>query len=290
MELFSTPHVANVVEKSRWFKAALLGAAGLVLGSGIVLAFIFLGEVLNKKLRTPMQAAIASATLPKFMFHSGKGANVNLHDFAVTCILKFLPERRFLFPVVGDVDGESEFWTCLLESFGRGGSKQRVVFADVSHRPVAIEALPDYDPNATDQTMSRIDIAKLTGENFANFASSLPTSTILLVRWASDPDATLAALAPHIERYYLLASQVTSNSSELEELSRVYDQVLGDAEGLVLVQKDRPGFASQFVSAIERWFIQMQAQRSSELSPLSNVAGAPQRSIHVHPEHTFGKA
>ncbi|MEZ5326313.1 MAG: hypothetical protein R3F19_14785 [Verrucomicrobiales bacterium] len=294
VELFSAPHVANVKEKSRWFKAGLLGGFGLVFGAGVALAFIFLKEVLSKKLRTPMQAAIASATLPKFMFHSGKGFTANLHDFAVTCILKFLPERRFLFPVVGDVDGESEFWKCLLESFGRGGSKQRVVFADVSHQPVMIQpngqSLPDYDPSATDQTMSRIDIAKLTGENFANFASSLPTSTILLVRWASDPDATLAALAPHIERYYLVASQVSSNASELEELSRVYDQVLGDAEGLVLVQKERPGFASRFVSAIERWFIQMQAQRSSEPSTLSGVSGAPLRAESAHSKPVFGKA
>ncbi|MGK0184726.1 MAG: hypothetical protein ACI9R3_000500 [Verrucomicrobiales bacterium] len=266
--IFASPHVANVREKSRWFKAGLLGTAGLLFGSGIALAFIFLREVISKKLRTPMQAAISSSTVPKFMFHSGRGSNLNLHDFAVTCILKFLPQRRFLFPVVGDVDGESEFWKCLLESFGRGGSKQRVIFADVSNAPLSIQpngqTLTEYDPGSDDQVMSRIDIGKLTGENFANFANSLPTSTILLVRWATDPDATLASLAPHIERYYLIASPVSSDSSELEESSRVYEQVIGDPEGLVLVQKKRPGMGSRFVSAIERWFIRFHAQRHSD--------------------------
>lgn len=281
--IFSAPHLANVKEKSRWFKAGLLGAAGLLFGSGLALAIIFLRELLSKKVRTPMQAAISSSTVPKFQFHSGRGSNLNLHDFAVTCILKFLPQRRFLFPVVGDVDGESEFWNCLLESFGRGGSKQRVVFADVSNAPLALspngQPLEAYDPNVDGQAVSRIDIAKLTGENFANFAQSLPANTILLVRWATDPDATLAALAPHIERCYLMASPVSSGAGELEELSRVYEQVVGQPEGIVLVQKDRPGMSSRLISAIERWFIRFHSQAHAE----------PAASVQA-PEPVFSKA
>ena len=290
--LFAPPHIANVKEKSRWFKASILGIAGLIAGAGLAIAYVFLREIVGKKVRTPMQAAISAAALPKFMFHAGKGSSASLHDFAVTCILKFLPERRLLFPVVGDVDGEPDFWQRLLESFGRGGSKQRVVFADVSNQPIQPQpngrSLPDYDPNAADQSVSRIDIGKLTGENFANFARSLPVDTILLVRWATDPDATLAALAPHIERHYLLASPVSSDVAELEELSRVYEQVLGDPEGLVLVQKNRPGIAFRFVSAIERWFIQFQGQRPSPpeslVAPRTQLTGAPIPSSHTFTE------
>jgi hypothetical protein len=266
LSIFHLPTLSEVRHKSVLFKASVLGLLGLIGGAGAVIGWSLLSELLGRKVRTPMQAAIAAGAYPKLVFPpSRKTTNeIALRNFWIRGIAKFLPaERRFIFPVVGDLPDEAGFWRGLFESLN--GEDQRVVFVDFSMEPLDLE-LPQY-AGATPAPVSQIDPKQYPTADFKKLVSSFPEGHALIIRWHMSPTSMLTELAPHIDRQYLLTSQEVSLST-VEEESRSYRDIFGAADGLVLINSKRPMRSMMIVNRLEDWYLEGYRRNALRPSPV----------------------
>ena len=73
-------------------------------------------------------------------------------------------------------------------------------------------------------------------------------------------EALAQKLAPHIDRHYILTSQEVS-LSVVEEDSRNYRDVFGDADGLVLINSRRPKRSQMIVNRLQDWYLESYRRR-----------------------------
>lgn len=264
VQIMQPANLDDVTHRSAFFKAGVLGVAFTILGGLLVLGFVVVAEFFRRTVRTPLQAAIATSALPKLSYpqtRNGVSSNA-LRDFWLRSVGRFLPEsRRFLFPVLGDVRGEETFWNDLFETLT--DSTYRVVFMDFGRDQLSTAgSLPNYDygkPSA----VSRINPGSLSITQLSKIAAELPERHILLVRWDRDPDSALVELCQHIDRYYFITSGKDARATEVEYLGSIYRDLLGEADGVILAERRKPGRAKRIVSALEDWFIESRREDSA---------------------------
>ncbi len=280
VQLLQEPTIADVDHRSALSKSLLLGAAGTVLGALLALGAVLLFEPFRRTVRTPLQAAIATSAVPKLNYPRASRARgkAELRDFWLRSVGRFLPdERRFLFPVLGDAKGEEAFWEDL---FGvLDGGHYQVVFMDFGDRPIkapsgaAASALPDYEAGRR-QPVSAIDPSRFSAEQIGKICAELPERHILLVRWAREPDTALVELCGHIDRCYFITSGRDAKTAEVEYQSGIYRDLLGEAEGVVLAERRRPGRARRVVAALEEWFIESRGRAAANTGAAPGWEGA----------------
>ncbi|MFT5107052.1 MAG: hypothetical protein ACI9UA_002680, partial [Pseudoalteromonas tetraodonis] len=128
LSIFHAPSVGEVHHKSLIKKAVILAILGLIGGAGAVTGLSLLLELIGRKVRTPMQAAIAAGTYPKLVYPPSRKTSheVALRNFWIRGVARFLPgERRMFFPVIGELPKEEAFWRGLFDSIE--DQRQRVV-------------------------------------------------------------------------------------------------------------------------------------------------------------------
>ena len=257
--IFHAPSVEEVDHRSLKSKAIKLAAAGGVAGVMAVVGLSLLFELLGRRVRTPMQAAIAAGAYPKMVYPPSRktSAEVALRNFWIRGVARFLPgERRMIFPVIGDVPREEEFWGGLFESISE--ENLRVVFVDYSTQPLDL-GLARYEASAAER-VSTIDPRQFASDDILAMVEKFPEGHVLLIRWDMDAGSLLVDLAPHIDRQYILTSQEVS-LSQVEEESRNYREVFGDADGLVLVNSRRPKRSQMIVNRLQDWYLESYRRR-----------------------------
>jgi len=260
LSIFRAPTLNEVEHRSTMSKAITLGVLGLFGGAAAVIGLSLVLELVGRKVRTPMQAAIAAGAYPKLVYPpSRKTPNeMALRGFWIRGIARFLPgDRRMLFPVIGDVQNESAFWGGLFESLQE--EDQRVVFVDFSNKPLDLN-LGSYDASQR-MSVSTINPFQYSTEDLKNMVANFPEGHVLIIRWDMNPTSTLVDLAPHIDRHYLVTSQEVE-LSRVEEESRSYREVFGDADGLVLVNSKRPKRSQMIVNRLQDWYLEGYRRKS----------------------------
>ncbi len=116
---------------------------------GLLLASI--AELRRKDMRTPLQAAIATRTIPRLCLLHGDDDEdeSNAREFWLAHMAR--PDtrgRRILFPIIGELKSEYRFWQAILENVRRDNAK--ALFIDVAQQPlspafrnVLLDSLPD---------------------------------------------------------------------------------------------------------------------------------------------------
>ena len=269
LSVFYAPTVNEVAHKSAMKKAIILGFLGIFGGAAGVIGLSLLLELIGRKVRTPMQAAIAAGSYPKLVYPPSRKVpnEMALRGFWIRGIARFLPsDRRMLFPVIGDVPNEPEFWGGLFESLQE--ENQRVVFVDFSNSPLSLN-LGAYDASKR-MSVSTINPFQYSSEDLKNMVANFPEGHVLIIRWDLSPTSMLADLAPNIDRYYLVTSQEVELSN-VEEDARSYREIFGDADGLVLVNSRRPKRSQMIVNRLQDWYLEGYRRKSRR----QDVATAP---------------
>jgi uncharacterized protein involved in exopolysaccharide biosynthesis len=266
LKIFQNISPSDVEHRSRLFKAALLGIAGLFLGAFVAVAFTFALEFFRRTVRTPVQAAIATGTSPILRYDAVTGQNGGgLRGFWMRRIARFAPEgRRFLFAVLGEIQAEEKFWSDLFDVVG--ADDHRVIFMDFSENPLhplhGGETLPVYDP----QDPALVSMLSPTGhspESFRRMLSGMPERHLLLVRWDSSDSSWLTTFGNLFDRHYFLTSTRDALLEEVEAQALNYREVLGAADGTILIDRERPKLGTRFLGSVEDWFIDMRQNRKS---------------------------
>lgn len=254
LSIFHAPSIGEVHHKTLKSKAITLGILGLFGGAGAVMGLSLLLELTGRKVRTPMQAAIAAGAYPKLVYPPSRNTSneIALRNFWIRGVARFLPgERRIIFPVIGEIPNESGFWSGMFGALQ--DEKQRIVFVDFSRKPLSLD-LPQYE-GATPMPVSQIDPFRYSSADLVGMIANFPEGHVLIVRWDMNPTSVLAELAPHIDRQYILTSQEVSLSM-VEEDSRNYREVFGDSDGLVLVNSKRPQRSQMIVNRLQDWYLE----------------------------------
>ena len=117
-------------------------AATTMFGAGcfalLGLLYAAFRELRRREMRTPLQAAIATRTMPRVcLLQNDEAADESqAREFWLTHLAS--PDnrgRRVLFPIIGDLKGEYHFWRSILENIRRDNAK--ALFIDVAHNPVS---------------------------------------------------------------------------------------------------------------------------------------------------------
>ena len=260
--IFHLPELGDVRHSPKLLKVIALSGIGALGGAGLIGLFLLATELVRRTIRTPLQAAIATHSAPQFFFPfvAGKDQRKPMADFYLRTIARHLPDSRvFLFPVVGQVRGEVRFWEHLLETAAAG--ERRVIFMDISGAPLQLQpggrAIPNYDYHRH-EPLGRISADEFNPEIIAE---SLPDGHILIVRWATEPNARLTRLAPHVDQSFFITSTTDSKTGEVEYLGNVYQDLLEDPAGVILVDRVRPGRAKRIIAGIEDWYLEFRQQR-----------------------------
>ena len=264
ISIFHAPSLDEVHHKPLKTKAITLAILGLMGGAGAIAGLALVLELIGRKVRTPMQAAIAAGAYPKLVYPpSRKTSNdIALRNFWIRGVARFLPtERRVIVPVIGDIPNEEGFWTGLFDSIK--DEKQRVVFVDFSADKLSL-GLPAYN-SAEVVAASTIDPDQFVAADLIKMVENFPEGHVLMVRWDMSPTSMLVDLAPHMDRQYILTSQETS-LSYVEEESRNYRDVFGDADGLVLVNSKRPKRSQMIVNRLQDWYLESYRRRDVRLT------------------------
>ncbi len=264
LKIFQNISATDVEHKSRTFKASVLGIAGLFLGAFAAVAFTLAIEFFHRTVRTPVQAAIATGTSPVLRYDAVTGQNGgSLRGFWMRNIARFAPEgRRFLFAVLGEIRAEEKFWSDLFDIVG--ADDHRVVFMDFSEAPLhplhGGHSLPSYDPRMPAQVSTLGNVGH-TPDSFRRMLAGMPDRHILLVRWDCSDSSWLTTFNDLFDRHYFLTSTRDALLEQVEAQALNYREVLGPANGTILIDRDRPKLGTRFLGSVEDWFIDMRQNR-----------------------------
>lgn len=242
--VFQQPSLNEVAHSSQNVKALLLGAMGFAAGAAIALLAALFWEALQPGLRTPLEAAIATSTLPIFNYvtqaeekpswsvrHLFKRQESEHNDRALrrfwlthAVASDGVQRKRFLFVPTDVCDDEILFWRALLDLV-QSEKRQLALLSIVG------QAHPDPL-----QEFSQHPAVK----SYATSLDDLPAEVnqLVFVRLARTPTVDEVPQLKQLEAYYLLNSPSIAVHRETRHLSEIMRQLLGPANGLLIIDRE----------------------------------------------------
>lgn len=238
--IFQNPSVDEVAVSSQNVKAMLLGFVGTLSGLGLALLAAIIWELLQPGLRTPLEAAIATATLPIFnyvtqeaeqrswwtrrLFPRSEAAlnERSLKAFWLTHAIsgEGTERKRFLFAHTEVGAQEEVFWQALLDLIQAEG--QSVVFYNIDSS--GDDALSDLQSHpAVQQWAQSLD------------ESPNDEDSLVFVRLVQSPGVQDIRALREMDAYYLLNSPSTAGRELTKHKSELLRKLFGGANGMLIV-------------------------------------------------------
>lgn len=264
-QVFQKPSISEVAKSSQNAKSLLLGMLGLCFGWGLALVVAISQEALQAGMRTPIEAAIASSTIPvcffvtrladcrswmlRHLFNTDEMAQNEraLRVFWLTHEITNRGEerKRFLFVPTQVCEGELSFWLklCdLIHAQGRqlafcnlGGSGDRELSSLAQH-PAVLEYHESLDAVPEDK------------------------APLLFVRLGRAASVAEMEELKRSDAYYLLTSPSLAERYELRHRSELMRKILGQANGLLILEPGAesvvPRLLRRFEMLLMGWYAQ----------------------------------
>ncbi|MDQ8193795.1 hypothetical protein QEH59_05135 [Coraliomargarita sp. SDUM461004] len=267
--IFQTPSIEEVAHSSQNVKAMFLGFVGTLSGVGLALLAAIVWELMQAGLRTPLEAAIATATLPIFNYvtqdaeirswwtkrllpRSESALNErSLKAFWLTHAIsgEGIERKRFLFAHTEVGSNESVFWHALFNLIQAEG--QSVIFynIDATHDSEIIElqshpAIKQWAP--TLDTLPEDDEA------------------LVFVRLVQSPGVQDIRLLREMDAYYLLNSPSSATRDTTQHKSDLLRKLLGPANGMLIVDVAAGRTLPRLIKWLELMVLNKWANRIAE--------------------------
>ncbi|CAA6678268.1 MULTISPECIES: hypothetical protein [unclassified Lentimonas] len=238
--IFQTPSVDEVAVSSQNVKALLLGFVGVSGGLCVALLTAIFWELLQSGLRTPLEAAIATATLPIFnyvtqdaelrswwtrhLFPQNESAlnERALKAFWLTHAItgEGTERKRFLFAHTEVGSNESVFWQALLDLIQAEG--QSVVFYNIDDSEAPDIAALEKHP-AIDQWAHSLDESPNSEES------------LVFIRLVHSPSLQDIRELREMDAYYLLNSPSCAGRDTTRHKSDLLRKLFGVANGMLII-------------------------------------------------------
>lgn len=238
--IFQTPNTNEVVHSSQNIKAMVLGALGMLTGLALATFAAFISEFIRTGLRSPLEASIATSTLPLFRFTTKDASheswlfthlfrqreaelNVPLtRAFWLTQTAAGTEQvlNRFLFAHTGKSADEIVFWNCLLDQIQAEG--RSVVFCNL-----------DVDSSLQSSGLQEHPAIISWLSSLQEMPSN--DSNVVIVRLNKIPAAHEVADLLKLNTYYLLSSPSLADRSETRHISGILRKLLGPANGMLIL-------------------------------------------------------
>ncbi len=242
--IFQEPSVDEVLHSSRNVKALLLGVMGVAAGTMLALLAALLWEAFQPGLRTPLEAAIATRTLPLFSYITGAAAQPSwsvrhlfprpesacndrsLRNFWLTHAISAEGEERrsFLFVPTDSCFGETVFWQALFDLIEAEG------------RSVSVISIPQDVAADPLQPLAQHPAVKSFQNNLKQLSG--PGEGLRFVRMGRLPKIEEVTPLKQMQAYYLLNSPSIAERAETRHRSGIMQQLLGPANGLMLLDAE----------------------------------------------------
>ncbi|MGK0176574.1 MAG: hypothetical protein ACI91V_000440 [Lentimonas sp.] len=266
--VFQQPSTNEVAHSSRNIKALLLGFVGTLGGFAIALLVAFFWEALQPGVRTPLEVAISTCTLPVlnyvckeaikpswwvrhlFKTRESEENDQALHKFWLSHALseEGTLRRGFLFIPTEVCSEESVFWDALFSRVG--GEGNRVTFVNVSDfepDPMAVfakhSAVKDY--------LTSLEQIPLNGDE------------LTFVRMARIPTPEEVLYLKRLEVYYLLNSPSIAERNTTRYRSEIMRKLLGPASGLLIIDHEAIHTLPRILKWIELWILNVLFNKKS---------------------------
>jgi capsular polysaccharide biosynthesis protein len=256
--IFQKPSVGDVTLTSQSLKAVALGFAGVAVGLSVAFVAAFIWELMQSGLRTPVEAAIATSTMPIM--------NYALSDPEVA-------SKAYKTIYKNSEMGKNErairaFW--LTQSIGAAGlgRRKRYLFANTEIRPEEenfwVQLLDVIEMEAHSVTFCNLDYKEgLTldrvkahtavndyYENISEFSEGYENETII-IRLNRMPSSLEVEFLRSIDALFLLNSPSIAERESTRATSELLCQLLGQPDGLLLLDSTHGKFLYRFINALE---------------------------------------
>jgi capsular polysaccharide biosynthesis protein len=264
--VFQEPNLDEVAHSSQNVKALLLGFIGFSGGLAIAFLAALFWEALQPGLRTPLEAAIATAALPIFNYVT-KGAKkpsccvrhlfqkeesaLNeraLSSFWLTHAIAGdgVQRKRFLFIPTDVCDDEIIFWRDLLDLIE--SEKRQLTLISVSNgKGDPLESLCGHG----------------AVKAYADKLAEIPEDPeeLVFVRMAKIPTVEEVGALKSLQAYYLLNSPSIAERDETRHKSEIMRKLLGPANGLLIVDQEADNTLPRAIKWIELMILNHLASR-----------------------------
>lgn len=267
--VFQEPSLDEVAYSSQNVKALILGIVGFAAGTTLALLAALFWEAFQPGLRTPLEAAIFTNTLPLFSYTTGPAVKPSwsvrhlfkhresefndrsLRKFWLTHALSADGEERnrFLFIPTDRCSGETVFWRALLDLVEAEGRSVTVINIPQDAEADPLEALAQHPAVKTYHS----DLKQL----------SQPGDGLLFVRMGRLPAINEVSLLKRMQAYYLLNSPSIAERSETRHRSGIMRQLLGTANGLMLLDPEAEHTLPRALKSAELFLLNSFFQRKT---------------------------
>ncbi|MGZ0655020.1 GumC family protein [Coraliomargarita sp. W4R72] len=267
--IFQTPSVDEVAISSQNVKAMLLGFVGTTSGLCLALLAAIIWELLQPGLRTPLEAAIATATLPIFNYVTQEAeqrswwtrrlfprAESELNERSLTSFWlthaitnEGTERKRFLFAHTEVGAHESVFWQALLNLIQAEG--QSVVFYNIDTNDEPEIAELKSHP-AIQQWESKLDEAPKDPDS------------LVFVRLVQSPGVQDIRALREMDAYYLLNSPSSAGRDTTRHKSELLRKLLGGANGMLIIDSAAGRTLPRLIKWVELTVLNKWANRSTE--------------------------
>lgn len=271
--VFQTPTVDEVSHSSQNVKALLLAFVGASAGLCLALLAALIWEAMQPGLRTPLEAAIATATLPIFnyvtkdadsrswwtrRFFRRRESDLNersLKAFWLTHAVsgEGRERKRFLFAHTEVGENEVVFWRALLNLLQAEG--QTVAFYDIgAAEPSGVGDLKAHP--AVSLWSDRLD------EKPSN------ADSLIIVRLEDSPGVQDIRHLRDMDAYYLLNSPSCAGRENTRHKSDLLRKLLGGANGMLIIDQAAGRSLPRMIKwvellALNKWANRLEVQEAS---------------------------
>jgi hypothetical protein len=269
-QVFQKPSMNEVALSSQNAKSFLLGMMGLLFGGGVAFLFTVAQEIIQRGIRTPIEAAIVTSTLPVCLLLTSRAEDRSWFMQRVLSADEALQNeralkafwlaheitnhgeerRRFLFVSMETCDRESVFWSALfdlIQSEGRTlnfcnlSGVEDPSFSELSKHPAVLHYFTQLDE------LAQVD------------------DGILFVRLGRTASVKELERLKQSEAYYLLSSASQAERYESRNKSEIMRRILGQADGLVIVDHGTTSLALRLLKRYEMfllsWYVKNMTQK-----------------------------
>ncbi|MEM1221886.1 MAG: hypothetical protein AAGH40_03925 [Verrucomicrobiota bacterium] len=268
--VFQEPNLNEVAHSSQNVKALLLGFMGVAGGFMVALLAALIWEALQPGLRTPLEAAIATAALPIFnyvtkgarkpswcvrrLFKQEESASNDraIRGFWLTHAISGdgVQRKRFLFIPTDVCEDEMIFWEALLDLIYSEGRQLTYISVTANGE----------DPASVLREHKAV-------KAYHNSLEQMPEdlNELVFVRMAKTPTVDEVSLLKRLEAYYLLNSPSVAERNETRHKSDIMRKLLGPANGLLIVDQEADNTLPRVLKWIEMFVLNMLASREPKV-------------------------
>ena len=269
--VFQKPNLNEVSHSSQNVKALLLGFVGTLGGLAISFFTALFWEALQPGLRTPLEVAISTCTLPVLSYvckdnvkpswwarrllkkREFEGNDRALRKFWLSHALseKGTLRQRYLFVLTEVHDEETVFWQALFDLIGAEG--KQVIFINVSEP--GTDTMTDFEkhPAVNDYRTSLKEMSPDENE-------------LIFVRMARIPTSEEVLQLKLMEIYYLLNSPSIAERGTTGYKSEIMRKLLGPASGLLIIDHEAVRTLHRVLKSIELQAIDLLFSKKSKSS------------------------